>query len=88
MRNVSSPATNLGNREIVRYQQWREDAEASAAAYRRWCDSSIAGAPGRFAAYLAALVQEESAARSYARAGAQLERPITTRRVTTPRGVR
>jgi hypothetical protein len=48
------------------YLDWRQGAADSRAAYLRWCESPSWERGLRFASYLAALDQEESAAANYA----------------------
>jgi hypothetical protein len=49
----------------VSYIDWRADAGTVSAAYTRWSDARADDEPALFAAYLAALDQEESAASEY-----------------------
>lgn len=83
MSILATTATDHVDDGLVLYQEWREVADAGAAAYAKWCTSPAAHRRRRFAAYLAALDQEENAARAYARAITQLDR-----RITLPRDLR
>jgi hypothetical protein len=56
------------------YTDWREDAAAAAEAFYQWSVAPPADTALRFAAYVAALDQEESAAAVYAQAITQLDR--------------
>ena len=55
------------------YVKWHESAAASANAYRRWADAPRDEQPRRYSAYTAWLDQEQSAARSYELAVADVE---------------
>jgi hypothetical protein len=59
-------AARLVDDMLDRYVEWREDAVAVAEAYRRWSGAPARERAWRFSAYMAALEQEESTARSYA----------------------
>jgi hypothetical protein len=48
------------------YVDWREESAAVRRAYRRWADAVRTDRPGAFAAYVAALDQEERAGTRYA----------------------
>jgi hypothetical protein len=50
------------------YIDWREQSRAAVAAYESWTCAPLTLRPLAFAAYQAALDQEEHAARDYARA--------------------
>lgn len=69
----SSPVGSLVREMLSRYVDWREDALAVADAYGRWSSAPRAQKPWRFSAYMAALDQEESSARSYRIAIAELK---------------
>jgi hypothetical protein len=56
------------------YVDWREDAAAVADAYTRWSAAPARERAWRFSAYMAALEQEESTARSYAVVVADVDR--------------
>ena len=60
---------------LARYVDWREDADAAAAAYRRWCNAPTDEQAPRFYTYRNALVQEEASASVYALAVRKLECP-------------
>lgn len=64
---------------LLRYVEWREEMSAATDAYRAWVTAALETRTSRFAAYQAALDQEESAARSYARAVQKLERLLPPR---------
>ena len=55
------------------YTAWREDAAHAAAAYRRWASAAEDEKRRRFAAYHAAVDQEEASAGDYAHAVCELE---------------
>ena len=59
---------------LDRYVEWREDAAAVAEAYRRWSGATARDEAWRFSVYMAALEQEDSAAKSYAAVVAELDR--------------
>lgn len=58
---------------IAMCSQWRRSAEAVTDAYERWCATPVAEGTIRFAAYLAALDQEQAAAGMYAESITKLE---------------
>ena len=66
-----------------RYIDWREQSAAAVEAYETWGSAPHAQLPLAFAAYRAALEQEECAASVYARAIEALERLLQRER---PRG--
>jgi hypothetical protein len=77
------------------YADWREESAAVRRAYRRWAGADRADRPGAFAAYVAALDQEERAGNRHAQVIASLRslrlKPARRRRaagVTWHRGVR
>lgn len=55
------------------YVEWREEANAVADAYRRWCDAPAPDRSKRHAAYLGALDREQAAAMSYSTAVTDVE---------------
>ena len=61
---------------IACYVDWREDAADSRAAYACWCESAPPDRRLRFASYLAALDQEESAAAKYAEVTIEVARRL------------
>jgi hypothetical protein len=67
-------AARLVDDMLDRYVEWVEDAAAVADAYRRWSAAPAREGAWRFSAYMAALEQEESTARSYAVVVADVER--------------
>jgi hypothetical protein len=71
---LGSPPVDLVEEMVVSYVNWREDAAAVADAYARWSQAGIGEEAQSFAAYCAALDQEQSAAAGYERAVASLER--------------
>jgi hypothetical protein len=56
------------------YVEWREITDAVADTYARWCVAPAVEEAPRFAAYMAALDQEETAAAMYAESISELER--------------
>lgn len=60
------PAARLVDEMFASYVDWREDADAVSDAYTRWSDAPRGERAWRFSAYLAALEQEQSAAKTYA----------------------
>ena len=62
------PAAQLVDELLARYVEWREDAAAVADAHGRWRAAPAAERAVAFAAYRAAVDQEESAAAAYAAA--------------------
>jgi hypothetical protein len=72
--STSSPVRSLLREMLACYADWREDAIAVGDAYLRWSSAPRVQEPWRFSAYMAALDQEESSARSYRIAIAELER--------------
>jgi hypothetical protein len=73
---VAGPAAVPLDEMLACHIDWREDALAVADAYRRWSHAPAGEEAMWFAAYLAALEQEQFAAESYARAVAGVERAL------------
>jgi hypothetical protein len=71
---------------VTRYEAWSEDAAAVASAYSRWSEARAGEEAERFAAYTAALDQEQASAWAYARAVRDVERwtPARSARVAAP----
>ena len=59
---------------LDRYVDWRENARAVAAAYRRWSSAPEPERAIRFAAYTATLDQEQQTAEAYAETVTYIER--------------
>ena len=59
---------------LVMYWSWRESADAAADEYANWSGSPAAETDARFAAYTAAVDQEQAAANAYAEAVSELKR--------------
>ena len=59
------PTRALADALIGTYVDWREEAEAARAAYRRWATGGRPQDPLAFLAYRAALEREEAAAAAY-----------------------
>jgi hypothetical protein len=74
IRADGSPAARLVDAVLDGYVEWREDAASVADAYTRWSSAPRAENAVRFAAYTAALDQEQSAASAYAQSISELER--------------
>jgi hypothetical protein len=72
--DLVGPLSGLVDDMLDRFVDWREGAAAVVDAYRRWCEAPLCDEAWRFGAYLAALDQEESAAKSYAVVVADLDR--------------
>lgn len=70
------PIPALVDRVLVTYVEWRETTGVVADTYGRWCVAERCEAAPRFAAYIAALDQEETAAGIYAGSIRELERRL------------
>jgi hypothetical protein len=68
------PVDALVDEVIWNYVEWREELEASDAAYGRWIEAPAAEQTWRYAAYTGALDREEAAADAYAGSIADLLR--------------
>jgi hypothetical protein len=77
--SLSWPASALVDRTRERYSEWHEDAAAVADAYERWSAAPAAETELRFAAYVAALDQEATAASAYAESIVRLIRWLPPR---------
>jgi hypothetical protein len=76
-RAASPGATDgLVDELLAYYIDWRQDAAAATSAYRQWSAASGAEGPLRFAAYMAALDQEQSSAERYALVLRAVERAL------------
>ena len=73
-RRAADPVDEM----LSRYVNWRENAAATADAYREWSQAPRAEIDWRFAAYLAALDLEESSADTYALAVADVQHSLHT----------
>ena len=73
MATLASSPTGLVDDALVCYDEWREDADAVGTAYEKWCTSTAADSARRYAAYTAALDQEQNAARTYEQAMTRLD---------------
>jgi hypothetical protein len=80
--SASSPVRSLVREMLSLYADWREDALAVGDACLRWSSAPRAQEPWRFSAYMAALDQEESSARSYRMAIAELKRLAPLRSIS------
>jgi hypothetical protein len=74
---VVGPMSRLADEMVDRYVEWREDATDVGAAYEDWFGAPAPEKAWRFSAYMAALEQEESAAKTYAAVVAELDRWLT-----------
>jgi hypothetical protein len=84
-RGATRAIARLADEMLACYLDWREGAAGSRAAYLRWCESPVSERELRFASYLAALDQEESAAANYADATTEVARRLKGhRRPRTP----
>ncbi len=68
------PIPALVDRMLVTYVEWRETTYAVADTYERWCVAPADERAMRFASYIAALDQEDTAAGMYAASIRELER--------------
>jgi hypothetical protein len=79
----SSPGplvSSISDELLACREEWQDNADAVADAYRRWSKAPRGRERARrFAAYAAALDQEQSAATSYARAAADADRSLGRR---------
>ena len=73
-RRAADPVDEM----LSRYVNWRENAAATAGAYREWSRAPRAETDWRFAAYLAALDLEEFSADSYALAVVDVQHSLHT----------
>lgn len=65
-RRASRRITGMVDEMLAAYVDWRETAAKSQVAYRRWSQRPAVERELRFATFVAALDQEQSAAASYA----------------------
>ena len=70
------PIPELVDRVLDRYVEWRQTTGDVADTYGRWCVAQRCDVAPRFAAYIAALDQEETAAGTYAESIRELERRL------------
>ena len=70
------PVPALADRALAMYVKWRETTDAVADTYGQWCVAPAVEEAPRFAAYLAALDQEQAAAGVYAESINELERRL------------
>jgi hypothetical protein len=70
------PPVDLMDKVVFTYVDWCEDAAAASDAYARWSEAPTGEEDLCFAAYCAALDQEQSAAASYALALEDLNRAM------------
>ena len=70
------PIPALVDHALATYVEWRESADAIADSYRRWSVAPAGERAPRFAAYIAALDQEQAAAGVYAESISELERRL------------
>jgi hypothetical protein len=70
------PIPALVDRVLVRYVEWRETTGTVADTYGRFCAAQRCDVAPRFAAYMAALDQEQTAAGTYAESISELERRL------------
>ena len=76
MDTAAWPIPELVDRVLATYVEWCETADAVADAYGRWFVAPAAEEATRFAAYIAALDQEQTAAGMYAGWISELERRL------------
>jgi hypothetical protein len=68
------PIPELVDQALATYIDWRGTEQAVTHAYQRWSAGALTDKATRFAAYMAALDQEQTAAGEYARSISELER--------------
>jgi hypothetical protein len=68
------PIPALVDQALATYIDWRETTAAVSDSYERWCAAAAVDGAGRFAAYVASLDQEQTAAGAYADSISELER--------------
>jgi hypothetical protein len=68
------PVPALIDQALAAYIDWREATRAVTDSYDRWCTAAAIENTARFAAYGAALDQEQTAAGAYADSISELER--------------
>ncbi|HTU84180.1 MAG TPA: hypothetical protein VMF57_01325 [Solirubrobacteraceae bacterium] len=68
------PIPALVDNALAMYVEWREATDTVADTYGRWCIAPAGEEAPRFAAYMAALDQEQTAAGMYAGSIKELER--------------
>ena len=76
MDTAACPIPALVDHVLATYVEWRETTDAVANTYARWCVAPVVGEAARFAANLAALDQEQTAAGVYAKSISGLERRL------------
>lgn len=76
MDTAAWPIPALVDGVLGMYVEWREATDAVADTYGRWCVAPGGEEAARFAAYLAALDREQSAAGVYAESINELERQL------------
>jgi hypothetical protein len=76
------PVAALVDDVLVMHWSWRESADAAVDAYADWPGSPAAETHARFAAYTAALDQEQASANAYAEAVSELKRWLGRARLT------
>ncbi len=79
MDTAAWPIPALVDHVLATYVEWRQTTDAVADTYGRWCVAPAVEEAARFAAYLAALDQEQTAAGVYAESISELERRLWTR---------
>ena len=70
------PVPALVDQVLATYVEWRETTDAVADTYGRWSAAPTSEQALRFAAYIAALDQEQTAAAVYAGSISELERRL------------
>lgn len=76
MDTAARPVAELVDRTLATYVEWRQTTDAVTDTYGRWCVAPAVEEAPRFAAYLAALDQEQAAAGVYAESISELERRL------------
>jgi hypothetical protein len=67
------PIPALVDQVLATYTEWRETTDAGADTYQRWSVAPAVQEPGRFAAYVATLHEEQTVATVYAGLIGELE---------------
>lgn len=83
-RRSSPRISEMVDEMLAAYVDWRETAALAQGAYRRWLHSPAGERELRFATFVAALDQEESAATSYAGIVGGVARLLAGRAILDP----
>jgi len=83
-RRTTPRINEMVDEMLAAYVDWRETAAVARVAYGRWSQSPVAERELRFATFLAALDQEQSAAASYAGIVGGVARVLEDRAILEP----